>query len=278
MALFYSDLSFMSVIQAASRTLRPADVGRSFAFCHVDGGHSASETYSDLSLAANILLPAGLVAIDDYFNSEWPGVSEGTLKYLCKYPKQFRPLAIGFNKVLLQKRPSGYDLNKDFGATFPDVRSHVVQFLGSPTLVFSHQLSHLFDLQASTPARLQPRVEVRPHVRLHARTSKLVAHRRQKALLMVDLTNESDAVIRWNTGTIGVSYHLYKNSQVYHWDNDRILLTEPILPRETQSVPLVIVAPEVPGEYEVEVDLVWESVTWMSERDLATKRVPLLVS
>jgi len=56
--------------------------GVPFRLFSVDGGHTAEITVSDLQLVASALAPGGLLILDDYFNVEWPGVSEGVNRYL----------------------------------------------------------------------------------------------------------------------------------------------------------------------------------------------------
>jgi hypothetical protein len=67
----------------------------------VDGGHTADITESDLALAEASLCPGGVVILDDYFNQEWPGVSEGAARYLGSGTSQLVPVAIGGNKFIL---------------------------------------------------------------------------------------------------------------------------------------------------------------------------------
>ena len=49
------------------------------------------------------LVNGGVVIADDVFNESWPGVVEGTHRYLDE-PSSLVPFAIGFNKVLLTQR------------------------------------------------------------------------------------------------------------------------------------------------------------------------------
>jgi hypothetical protein len=65
-----------------------------FSFCHVDGGHSRAETLHDLELSTSLLVPGGLVALDDYFNPEFPGVCEGAIEFWTRHPKVLRPVAL----------------------------------------------------------------------------------------------------------------------------------------------------------------------------------------
>lgn len=69
-----------------SDTLLRAGDG-SYRLFSVDGGHTAEITVNDLELAGEILAPGGVLIVDDYFNVEWPGVSEGVNRYLMNQPR-----------------------------------------------------------------------------------------------------------------------------------------------------------------------------------------------
>lgn len=70
----------------------------------VDGGHTAEIVASDMHLAAEVLTDGGIVIGDDVFNDQWPGVAEGTLRFLDS-SSDLVPFAIGFNKVLFTNPP-----------------------------------------------------------------------------------------------------------------------------------------------------------------------------
>lgn len=53
-----------------------------FRFAHVDGGHDAETAYADLCFTASRMLKRGIIAIDDYKHPDWPGVTEGTDRFL----------------------------------------------------------------------------------------------------------------------------------------------------------------------------------------------------
>lgn len=72
---------------------------------HIDGGHSAEETYKDLTLAEKSISQKGIIIIDDCFNPYWPGVSEGVYKFLFKKPEYLAPLIIGHNKYVFCRIP-----------------------------------------------------------------------------------------------------------------------------------------------------------------------------
>ncbi len=53
-----------------------------FRFVHIDGGHSAEQAYFDLKLCSKHVVPGGVIVMDDYHNKQWPGVTEGTDRFL----------------------------------------------------------------------------------------------------------------------------------------------------------------------------------------------------
>lgn len=63
---------------------------------------------------------------------------------------------------------------------------------------------------------------------------------------------------------IGISYHLLDEQGVLiQWDHPRSYLDGSLKPGEAQMVDVPIVAPWTPGVYGVELDMVWEGVTWL---------------
>src|SRR5262249_12655557 len=127
-----------------------------FSFCHIDGGHSAHETYKDIELCYHILLPGGLLALDDYFNPSFPGVCEGAMQFGLTHMTALRPIAIGFNKVLFQKLPCDFDLNTRFTKEFQKVPKTDVTLWEAPAYHFSASLMPFFDISRSTPMQLIP--------------------------------------------------------------------------------------------------------------------------
>ena len=69
----------------------------------VDGGHTAEIVAHDMATAADSLAAGGIVIADDVFHERWPGVYEGTLRFLDKND-ELVPFAIGFNKTLFTTR------------------------------------------------------------------------------------------------------------------------------------------------------------------------------
>ena len=95
--------SFLKIFGKSSSELLLDELGTGYRFFHIDGGHSEEEVFGDLCLADSALLERGIIAIDDYFNEIWPGVSEGVCRFMIERPGKLVPVAIGFNKILFSK-------------------------------------------------------------------------------------------------------------------------------------------------------------------------------
>ena len=66
----------------------------------IDGGHSAEATQDDMRKAYQCLQDGGVIIIDDFFNSSWPGVGEGVHRFMIKEQPNLKPFFIGGNKVI----------------------------------------------------------------------------------------------------------------------------------------------------------------------------------
>jgi len=142
MRMFFNDTAFIRTLTRASHDLTAADLGQTLSFCHVDGGHSRQETFNDLQLCHQALMPGGVVALDDYFNVEYPGVCEGAIEFMLKNPGALQPLAVGFHKVLFQKQPVAFDTNAKLLKRFPYFEHRSVQLWDRPTILFTSPLRH----------------------------------------------------------------------------------------------------------------------------------------
>jgi hypothetical protein len=274
----HGDTSFLKVIASPSSRVKPSHLGGGFSFCHIDGGHSDDETYSDLALCSEIAVPGGLIGLDDYFNPTFPGVSEGTVRFMTENPGKLRPLAVGYNKVLFQREPVSFDLNAAHADKFSFIpRAHIVHFRRD-SFLFGAALEYWFDLSRSTPLSLlrQPEV-IRAALRSHVKT--LRARAGEAAVLPVSVRNESTIPFQWSESPIGLSYHLKSldGEELAH-DNARSFFTQALLPGQERVVDLSIAAPSVPGSYELEIDLVWEGVLWFKDRGSPTTTVSLEVT
>ena len=84
----------LEVIQKNSNALSVEEIGSHYRFYHIDGGHNADETLFDLRLAASCVIDKGVIAIDDPFRHEWPGVTEAIVRFLDEFA-DFRAIVSG---------------------------------------------------------------------------------------------------------------------------------------------------------------------------------------
>jgi len=78
-----------------------AAVGGPARLFSVDGGHTAEVVENDLAIAADSLAEGGVIVMDDYFNREFPGVSEGIARFLIAHPGLLVPFALGDTRMFL---------------------------------------------------------------------------------------------------------------------------------------------------------------------------------
>ena len=62
------------------------------------------------------------------------------------------------------------------------------------------------------------------------------------------------------------------------FDNRRSYFDPPIGPGEERVVEMAVEVPADEGDYQVEVDIVWEGMAWLKNRGLHTPRIRLKVS
>ena len=70
-------------------------------FFSVDAGHTALHTRNDLQLVQEVLVPGGVVALDDYMSVHWPGVTEGFYRFFESENRRLKPFAFFQNKLFL---------------------------------------------------------------------------------------------------------------------------------------------------------------------------------
>jgi predicted O-methyltransferase YrrM len=268
MRSFFGALDFLVPIAESSGRLRSSDFPHSFSFCHVDGGHSPEETCADLTFASDILLPGGLLALDDYFNPQNPGVCEGALDFRQRHTGVLQPVAIGFNKVLFCKCPSAADLNGKFSKTFPQVPHLPVGggMWGCPVYLFGSPLRDYFDLYASKPNQLVAKGESRERAAFVPERAQLRAQAGRTISLPVVVENVSDEPFPFGPGVFGLSYHLLSDEgHTIRHDNPRTWLEKSLQPSERLRADLKLILPSEPGRYKLEIDLVWEGIMWFKD-------------
>ncbi|MEE9382928.1 MAG: class I SAM-dependent methyltransferase [Nannocystaceae bacterium] len=68
----------------AAQLLPPGADG--FRFIHIDGNHEEDFVHNDLELAATLIQPGGIVALDDYFHYSGIGVSSALFRFFSERP------------------------------------------------------------------------------------------------------------------------------------------------------------------------------------------------
>jgi len=99
------------VFQKNSAELKPQEIGTNYRFFHIDGGHNPDEALADLRLAAACLGEKGVIALDDPFRTEWPGVTEALIRFLDEYD-EFEAMLVGCNKILLTRKTASAALSQ----------------------------------------------------------------------------------------------------------------------------------------------------------------------
>jgi predicted O-methyltransferase YrrM len=276
---FFDRLDFVREIAAPSDQLVPADVGEGFTFCHIDGGHSARETFADLALCSAVLEPGGLLALDDYFNPVFPGVCEGACRFQRERRDVLQPLAIGRNKVFFQKQPVVGDLNQAFRVAFPLVGHIGVTFWERPALLFGAGVSAFFDLERSRPHQLVAHGAVGLGAEIQPEHSSIQLAPGSQCALAVRVTNRSAIPFQWSHAPFGLSYHVYGwNGDAVRFENPRQYFNQALQPGEHVDVEVQVRAPDVPGRYRLVFDVVWEGITWLQDRGSRTGITELLVA
>ena len=274
---FFEDLGFIEVIAGSSSELQPEMLGSQFSFCHIDGGHSPEETYHDLHLCSSILMSGGLLALDDYFNPSFPGVSEGAVQFKLERGETLKPIAIGFNKVLFQKTPAPGELNETFASTFKRIPAQQAVLWGTPVNYFTSSLLPFFDLQNSRDC-LVLKDEPDVAASFEPQATRIEAGPAELLRVPVTVQNRSGAPFPHGNATFGLSYHLLSSEgEVLKFDNTRSYFEAPLQPDSNLTVDLCIHAPVERGSYLLELDLVWEGMRWFKEKGNPTCTVELIV-
>ena len=272
MRRFHDDLSFMTIFKGPSSELKVEELGNNFSFCHVDGGHSFQDAYHDIKLCSQILRPGGLLAIDDYYNEMFPGIAEAAIMFSAGNPRTFLPVAIGYNKALFQRTPAAFDINARFAKMFPYIPKSQVRLWDQPAYLFNLGVERFVDIARSTPQALQPRSELKLSASLQPLVASLSARPNEVVNLDVRVKNESSISFQWD---VALSYHVWSDSGLFKWDNHRASFVPPLSVGEERVMHMGVAAPEEPGRYDIELDVVWEGISWFRDRGGQTPRVPL---
>jgi len=78
------------------------DVAGYFKFFSIDGNHTEIQTWNDLGIAEKLTATDGIIIVDDYPNTAWPGVKAATTRWTGR--ADWLPLLEDSNKLYLAHR------------------------------------------------------------------------------------------------------------------------------------------------------------------------------
>jgi Methyltransferase domain len=105
-ALLPTEVPHVTIVQRDSLSFSFREFGQLFAsrgvkFFSVDGGHTVLHVVNDLSLVQEVLVPGGMVALDDFLGPHWPTVTEGFYRFMETRNRRMSPLLYFQNKLFL---------------------------------------------------------------------------------------------------------------------------------------------------------------------------------
>jgi hypothetical protein len=114
-------------------------------FFSIDAGHTIQHAYNDLHLVQEVLVPGGIVALDDYMSVHWPGVTEGFYRFMGTQNRRLKPLLYFQNKLFLttvsEHATHLQQFRSEIEARFSDevrnIRWKPVEIAGSDCLSFA---------------------------------------------------------------------------------------------------------------------------------------------
>jgi hypothetical protein len=104
--LMASQRSSFRIVQRDTTSFSTAEMINLFGrngvkFFSVDAGHTVQHTCNDLTLVQEVLVPGGVVALDDYMSVHWPGVTEGFYRFMGFQNRRLKPFIYFQNKLFL---------------------------------------------------------------------------------------------------------------------------------------------------------------------------------
>lgn len=97
------EIDSMKILRGRSEELSPNSLletlGAKVRIFSIDGGHSKETTCHDMALADACLADGGVIVVDDVFNPEHPGVSEGVNTFVTSDVPTLSPFLLAGNKV-----------------------------------------------------------------------------------------------------------------------------------------------------------------------------------
>lgn len=139
---YCSNIDALRVIKGNSSQFSSQDYlnkmenGMGFRIFSIDGCHEAQPTAIDIKNAYECLVPGGVILIDDYFNSCWPGVSEGINAFMKENPNRLKPFFIGWNKIFFAQTEYANAYYETLKKLFAPKDLSIKKFFDVPTLIY----------------------------------------------------------------------------------------------------------------------------------------------
>jgi len=104
--LMVAQSPFFRVVQRDTLSFSTVEVAdlfgrRGVKFFSIDAGHTVQHAFNDLYLVQEVLVPGGIVALDDYMSVHWPGVTEGFYRFMNFQNRRLRPFLYFQNKLFM---------------------------------------------------------------------------------------------------------------------------------------------------------------------------------
>lgn len=108
--LIGAEQRFFRIVQRDTMSFSTAEAAALFGkkgvkFFSIDAGHTIQHAYNDLCLVQEVLVPGGVVALDDYMSVHWPGVTEGFYRFMYSGNRRLKPFLYFQNKLFLTTAP-----------------------------------------------------------------------------------------------------------------------------------------------------------------------------
>lgn len=142
----HADSERLVVHKGTSLAVTGADVlglaGGRVRLFSIDGGHTEEITANDLAIADDALAEGGIIVVDDVFNEQWPGVTNGVHRYFARRPNLV-PFAVGGNKTYFCRLSHAEPYRAAASSAAGQSRMH--EFLGCPVVVLDFSRPTLKD-------------------------------------------------------------------------------------------------------------------------------------
>jgi hypothetical protein len=161
-------LSEIEVYKTSSFEVKADDIlsrtGGPIRFFSIDGGHSYENLENDLVLAKRTLHEAGIIAVDDFFNRDWPEVTFAIYDFI-KDTNELIPFLLSPGKIYLARAGTATTYQFAVRKANPNAKGKFVRFLNHEVYYVYYRLprwalSRAYDLAIGYGVRvLHPRRE-----------------------------------------------------------------------------------------------------------------------